>query len=124
MAKTFREVEVWQLAFDISCDISRLTQSPAATRDRRFCDQVRSSSNSVAGNIAEGFARFLGIARGSPDETEGHIRERVARSYFPAETAGPVIRKVARCRSGVCALQAYLLRTAANRKKNPREEPP
>ena len=131
MAKTYRELDVWQLAFDISRDVFRLTQSPAAIRDRKYCDQVRSSAASVAGNIAEGFgryhpgdfARFLGIARGSLDETDVHIREGVVRSYFPAEAAGPVILKVARCRSAVCALQSYLLRTAATRKKHPREEP-
>lgn len=122
MAKHFRELVAWQLAFELR----ELTKSGPASRDRRFCEQLNDSSRSVASNIAEGFgrydpgdfARFLSIARGSLDETENHLRDGVASSYFPAALVGPLILKSARCRSAITSLQVYLRSAAAKQKAN------
>ena len=123
MAKTYRELVAWQLAFELRQDVITLTKTGPATQDRRFCDQLNDSSRSVASNIAEGFgryspadfARFLSIARGSLDETENHLRDGVASSYFPAAVVGPLILKGARCRSALTALQVYLRSPAAKK---------
>ena len=124
MARHFRELVAWQLAFELREQVIKLTRSGHASQDRRFCDQLNSSCRSIASNIAEGFgrydpgdfARFLSIARGSLDETENHLRDGVASNYFPAEAVGPLILKGARCRAAITALQVYL-RSAAARKK-------
>ena len=127
MAKNYRQLAAWQLAFELREQVLKLTQSGPASRDRRFCEQLNDSSRSVASNIAEGFgrydpgdfARFLSIARGSLDETENHLRDGVASNYFPAVLVGPVILKGARCRAAITSLQVYL-RSAAAKKKAPK----
>ena len=104
MAKHFRQLVAWQLAFELREQVLKLTKSGPASRDRRFSEQLNDSSRSVASNIAEGFgrydpadfARFLSIARGSLDETENHLRDGVESNYFPAVLVGPVILKGAR----------------------------
>ncbi len=116
MANTYREIEAWQIATDLRRQILALTSKPPTSEDRKFCEQLKDSAASVPRNIAEGFgrynpaefARFLSIARGSLDETDNHLRDGVERSYFPPETAAPLILLTARCRSAVNALEAYL----------------
>ncbi|HEX8031713.1 MAG TPA: four helix bundle protein, partial [Vicinamibacterales bacterium] len=84
MARTFRELVVWQLAFELNEKVGLLLrQSGQAARDFRFRDQLRDSVRSIPANIAEGFgryspaeiARFTDIARASLDETENHLRD-------------------------------------------------
>ena len=124
MAKTFREMVVWQLAFEIQEKTNALLKTGPASRDFKFRDQLSDSVRSVPANIAEGFGRygpaeimrFVDFARASLDETESHFREAVARSYFPAEEVAPLIRLIARCRTGLARWHSYL-RTV---KKSPR----
>jgi len=116
MAKTFRELVAWQLAVELRDKVLPLLKVGPAARDFRFCDQLADSVRSVPRNIAEGFgrynpaeiARFLDFARGSLDETENHLRDGVTSSYFPPETAGPLILLLARCRTAVNHWHAYL----------------
>ena len=118
MARNFRELACWQLAFELSERVNRLLQSGPAARDFKFRDQLADSARSVPRNIAEGFGRFnpteiaqfLDYARGSLDETENHLRDGVASSYFPAETVGPLILLLTRCRKALDAWHAYLRR--------------
>src|SRR5215204_4369296 len=98
MAKKFRELVVWQLAFELKSRVIMLLQSGPASKDFKFRDQLADSARSVPRNIAEGYGRFnpteiaqfVDFARASLDETENHLREGVASSYFPAETVGPL----------------------------------
>jgi four helix bundle protein len=116
MAKSFREMVAWQLAFELKTQVILLLKDGPAARDFRFRDQLAHSARSVPSNIAEGFGRFnpaetmhfLDIARGSLDETENHLRDGVVSSYFPPETVGPLIKLVARCRSAINAWHSYL----------------
>jgi four helix bundle protein len=117
MAKTFREMIAWQLAFELMEQVIALLAQPGpAAKDFRFRDQLASSVRSVPANIAEGYgrfnpaeiARFVDIARGSLDETENHLRAGVASSYFPAETVGPMIKLAARCRTALNGWHTYL----------------
>lgn len=121
MAKSFRELVVWQIAFELKDHVIRLLQSGPASKDFRFREQLADSARSVPTNIAEGFGRFnpaeiahfVDIARGSLDETENHLRDGVASNYFSAETVGPLIRLAARCRIGLNRWHTYL-RSAKN----------
>ena len=116
MAKTFRELVAWQLAFDLNEQVQRLVQAGPASRDFRFRDQLADSARSAPRNIAEGFGRFnpteisqfVDYARASLDETENHLRDGVASGYFCAEAAGPLILKLSRCRSALISWQRYL----------------
>ena len=116
MAKSFREMVAWQLAFELKNEIILLLKEGPAARDFKFRDQLADAARSVPRNIAEGFGRFnpaetmhfLDIARGSLDETENHLRDGVVSSYFPPESVGPIIKLVARCRSAINAWHSYL----------------
>jgi four helix bundle protein len=125
MAKTFREMIAWQLAFELKDKVvAVLATSPPAKRDFKFRDQLSDAAKSVPANIAEGFgryrpaeiARFLEIARGSLDETENHLRDGVSCGYFKAEAVGPLIRLAARCRTAITRWHTYLRRA----KRDPR----
>jgi four helix bundle protein len=119
MAKTFRDLVAWQLAFELKCQVVALLQDGPATRDFRFRDQLADAARSVPANVAEGFgrfnpaeiARFVDIARGSLDETENHLRDGVASKYFTAESVGPLIRLAARCRVALDRWHTYLRST-------------
>jgi four helix bundle protein len=119
MAKTFRELVAWQLAFELKSRIVILLQSGPASKNFKFRDQMADSARSIPANIAEGFgrfnpaeiARFVDIARGSLDETENHLRDGVDSKYFAAEDVGPLIRLVARCRIALNRWHTYLRST-------------
>jgi four helix bundle protein len=116
MAKTFREMAAWQLAFELSERVNQLLQSGPAARDFKFRDQLADSARSAPRNIAEGFGRFnpteiaqfIDYARASLDETENHLRDGVTSSYFPAETVGPMILILVRCRKALASWHTYL----------------
>ena len=73
MAKSFRELIVWQRAMDLTTLLYRVTQQFPREELYGLASQLRRAGISVASNIAEGYGRgtrgeyrsFLGIARGS-----------------------------------------------------------
>ena len=83
--KTFEELEIWQLARELSKIVKELTEQSLFSKDFRFRDQIRASSGSIMDNIAEGFERdgnkeflqFLSIAKGS----NGEVRSQSYRAY-------------------------------------------
>jgi four helix bundle protein len=138
MAKTFREMVAWQLAFELKEKVvALLAVSPPALRDFAFRDQLTDAVKSVPSNLAEGFGRyrprqtaqFVEVALGSLDETENHLRDGVGSGYFTAESVGPLIRLAARCRTASTRWLSYLRKAKRDgpptkRRKNPRVEPP
>jgi len=122
-ANTHRELVCFQLADELQRRIVALTASPPASRDFRFCDQIRDASLSAASNIAEGFARrsppdfarFLTIAKGSLAETQVQLRVGLDRGYFDQRTVVELLVLAARCDRVTTALRAYLWK----RKKAP-----
>ncbi len=115
---------VWQLAVELRDGVLPLLRAERVKKDFRFCDQLADSVRSPARNIAEGYGRFnpaeisqfIGYARASLDETENHLRDGVASSYFSAEQVGPLIKLCTRCRKGLGSWDVYLRRV----KKDPR----
>jgi four helix bundle protein len=76
--KNFRDVEVYQLAYRLAMEVFQLTKSFPTDEVYGLTRQLRNSSRSVPGNIAEGwskrryeniFKRQLTDAVGSVDET-------------------------------------------------------
>ena len=128
MAKSFREMIVWQLAVELRDGVLPLLRAENVKKDFRFCDQLADSVRSPARNIAEGYGRFnpaeisqfIAYARASLDETENHLRDGVASSYFSAETVGPLIKLCVRCRKGLDSWDGYLRSV----KKDPRFHKP
>ena len=88
--KRFEDLEIWQLAKQLSIDIFELTLKEKFSKDFRLRDQVRASSGSTMDNIAEGFERggnkefrnFLSIAKGSCGETRSQLYRAFDRNYL------------------------------------------
>ncbi len=88
----FTELRAWQLSNQLRIEVFRFSENPPAVYDRRFCNDMRASSDSVCANISEGFGRythrefshFLVIARGSLAETQDHLLNAKNRKYVKA----------------------------------------
>ena len=117
-ANTYRELVCFQLAEDLHRRIFNLTASPPASRDFRFCHQIRDASLSACSNLAEGFARrsppdfarFLAIARGSLAELQVQLRAGFDRGYFEQQTVVGLLILAARCDRVTTSLRRYLLK--------------
>jgi four helix bundle protein len=115
-ARNYRDLDAWRLADEIRAKVIAFTSTPPASRDFKYCDQIRGAAASVPANIAEGFARrsprdfarFLSIAKGSLLETQDRLRDGVDRHYLDTDRAVELLRLTARCDRVVTRLRAYL----------------
>jgi four helix bundle protein len=81
MARSFRELEVWQRAIELATLLYRITQQFPRDEIYGLTSQLRRAGVSVASNIAEGCGRattgeyrsFVGFARGSALEVQTHL---------------------------------------------------
>jgi len=51
----FEELEIWQIARQLSLKIFKLTETGNVSGDYKFRDQIMAAAGSVMDNIAEGF---------------------------------------------------------------------
>jgi four helix bundle protein len=115
-AKNYRELDAWRLADEVRIKVIEFTALPPASKDFKYCNQIRDSASSVAANIAEGFARrsppdfarFLSIAKGSLSETQDRVRDGSQRHYISEERTIELMRLTARCDRVITNLRAYL----------------
>jgi four helix bundle protein len=81
MAQSFRELQVWQRAMELTVAVYRLTQDFPREEQYGLTAQIRRSAVSIPSNIAEGqgrfgageFRQFLAIARGSNCEVQTQL---------------------------------------------------
>jgi len=81
VVQSFRDLQVWQRAMQLSVAIYRLTQGFPREEIYGMSSQMRRSAVSVPSNIAEGYGRngageyrhVLGIARGSNFELQTQL---------------------------------------------------
>ena len=86
----FEDIEAWQFAREATRQVYALSSAGDFFRDFALKDQIRRSSVSVMGNIAEGFERegnrefvnFLSIAKGSCAETRSHLYVALDQQYI------------------------------------------
>lgn len=86
----FEDIEAWKMAREATRQIYLISGSGDFSRDFAPKDQIRRSSVSAMGNIAEGFERegnrefinFLGIAKGSCAETRSHLYVALDQNYI------------------------------------------
>lgn len=79
--RSFTEMSVWKKSHSLSLEVFNLSIGLPRSEDYGLTSQLRRSSNSVSGNIAEGFGRrtkkdkanFYIVARGSSYETQSHL---------------------------------------------------
>jgi four helix bundle protein len=78
---SFRDMDIWKEAIEISEKIFHVTEPLPKKEDYGFTSQIRRSVLSISANIAEAFGRhypldkvkFYYISRGSLTETESHL---------------------------------------------------
>ena len=88
--KSFKELEIWQKAIDLTIEIYRITNQFPKKENFILCSQINRSVVSVPSNIAEGwgrgstkdYIRFLSIARASLMELETQLIISLKLDYF------------------------------------------
>lgn len=101
MIKSFRDMEVWQKAHDLSLEVFEITKDLPRSEDYALTSQIRKSWNSAAANIAEGFGRrtkkdksyFYTISRGSALETQSHLLYGNGVKYFADEITNYLLKE-------------------------------
>ena len=81
MARTFRDLDVWQHAHGFVLEIYRVTPLFPKSETYGLASQARRAAVSIPANIAEGFrkrgrpdkVRFLNIAQGSLEESRYYL---------------------------------------------------
>jgi len=101
MVRSFRDMEVWKKANQLSLQVFELTQSLPRSEDYGLTSQIRRSANSISSNISEAFGRrtkkdkrnFYIIARGSAFETQSHLLYGKKVKYFEKQMVEKVIKE-------------------------------
>ncbi len=94
MAKTFEELECWQIAIDLDSEVYDLVNNGKIRTLFSLRDQMLRSVGSIADNIAEGFERggnkefiqFLFIAKGSCGELRSQFQRCKRRKLIEEKT--------------------------------------
>ena len=89
-AKSFEELEVWQLARQLCREVYKVCTSTPLEKDFKLRGQIDAASGSVMDNIAEGFERggnkeyiqFLSISKGSCGEVRSQLYRVLDRGYI------------------------------------------
>ena len=89
-----RDLDIYNLSFDLAMEIYRLTLKFPKEEKYSLTDQIRRSSRSISGNIAEGFGmrhyaanfkRHLVDAMGSLEETKSWLEFSEACEYIKTD---------------------------------------
>ena len=105
-SKTYRDLDAWQGAMDLSEGIYKLTQVFPDTERYGLISQMRRSSVSIPSNVAEGQARgtvafglyFLRIAIGSAAEVDTQLELARRLRFVTADATRDVDRQLERVR--------------------------
>ena len=92
-AKKLEDLQVYKKALEGIDAVSPLQKKIQERKDFDLHDQLSESSGNIPGHIAEGFgqltdrhfAHYLGIARGSAQETRGHLASALEKEHISPE---------------------------------------
>lgn len=112
----FEDLQVWQLAREISVDIWRLIEATSLSKDFELKNQISRSSGSVMDNIAEGFERngnrefiqFLSIAKGSCGEVKSQLYRALDRNHISQLEFEEIFAKADTANSKLGSFISYL----------------
>jgi four helix bundle protein len=124
MAKCVEELQVWQRAEALARAVFAATESPAFARQPRLAEHVNESAASVLANIAEGFgqgsdrgfAKFVGIARGSCNELRSHLAIAAIRRCIPDDVRRGLHEAAEEISRMLTGLERYLLTSDRTRR--------
>ena len=88
----FKKLIAWRLSRELKLEVMAFTSVLPASKDFKFCDQIRDSSRGAPRTIAEGygrgrpieFARYLEFALASLQETINHLIDAHESGYITA----------------------------------------
>jgi four helix bundle protein len=115
-ARTYRELQCWQLASELRRRVFAILATPPANRDFKFCDQLRDSARGGPRAIAEGFgrfrptefARYLEFARASLMETQSHLDDALDCGYITQDSRDELMSLADRAIGATTNLHRYL----------------
>ncbi|MDZ7742715.1 MAG: four helix bundle protein [Bacteroidota bacterium] len=121
----FEDLEVWQLARDLSKTIYKYSSSSPFNKDFRFRSQILSSSGSIMDNIAEGFERdgnkefiqFLSISKGSCGETRSQSYRAFDFKYINQDQLNELLTKTKQLSNSLGGFIKYLKSSEIKGKK-------
>ncbi len=103
MIKSYKDLEVYSLSFDLAMEIFELSKTFPKDEMYSLTSQIIRSSRSICANITEGWAkrhyqnefkRHLIYSLGSTAETETWIKFSLECGYIPEERAKILFEKV------------------------------
>ena len=112
----FEDLEVWQLARELSKEIYSLTFTEPIKSDYRLRDQMRGSSGSVMDNIAEGFERSsqlefvnsLSYSKGEVGELKSQLYRCLDNNYINKELFDDLYNRADKLTKKITAFISYL----------------
>jgi len=112
----FEDLEVWQLARELSKDIYSLTFIEPIKNDFRLKDQMWGSAGSIIDNIAEGFERSgklefinsLGYSKGEVGELKSQLYRSADNKYISQEIFDDLYSKADKITKKITAFITYL----------------
>jgi four helix bundle protein len=115
-AKRFEDLEVWQLAKELTSLIYKVSSSGTFARDFGLRDQMRRAAVSIMSNIAEGFEsqtqalfiRFLGHAKGSAGELRAQLYIALEQEYITGEESQTAFTLAEMCSKKLARFIQYL----------------
>lgn len=92
-ARKLEDLQIYRKALEGIEAVSPLLRKVKDRKDYKLHDQLSESSGNIPGHIAEGFgqltdkhfAHYLGIARGSAQETRGHLASCAKKQHITLE---------------------------------------
>lgn len=114
--RRFEELEVWQVARQLTRRIYEVSQGGRFARDFGLRDQICRASVSIMSNIAEGFESrtramfvdFLGRAKGSAGEVRAQLTIASDIGYLTSEQYSELHTLVESCSRQLSRFMAYL----------------
>jgi four helix bundle protein len=121
VAKSFRELKVWQVSIEFSLTIYQLTSEFPKHELYGMTSQMRRAAVSIASNIAEGSARssrkdfnqFALIAKGSLCELQTQLIIANRLQYVSAQRIAVAERQAQEIAQMLSGLSRYLVATAS-----------
>ncbi|MBK7558944.1 MAG: four helix bundle protein [Chitinophagaceae bacterium] len=112
----FEDLEIWQLARELSKEIYALSFIEPIKSDYRLRDQMRGSSGSIMDNIAEGFERgsklefinSLSYSKGEVGELKSQLYRSLDNKYISQEIFDDLYSKADKLTKKITTFITYL----------------
>ena len=114
--RKFEDLEIWQLARQLSQQVLFISKNTELKNDYRFKDQIKASSGSFMDNIAEGFERdgnlefrqYLSIAKGSFGEVRSQFYRLFDSEYIAEEKMVELVTECEQISKRIANFISYL----------------